>query len=88
MGINPAAKVLDKAAALAELGNLGYDLLSVEDDSIRVRTFGPCAIVTARETVRGRAQGREQTGYLRLTNIWVEEHGGWRTVGGHATVLP
>jgi len=88
VAINAAAKVLDKAGALAELGHLGYDLLSVEDDSIQVRSFDDCAVVTARETVRARAEGREQTGHLRLTNIWVKENSGWRTVGGQATMLP
>jgi ketosteroid isomerase-like protein len=88
LAINGAAKVLNKPEALAELANLGYDLLSVEDDSIHVRQFGPCAVVTARETIRARVQGREETGRLRLTNIWLEESGGWRTVGGQATILP
>ncbi len=86
--INGAAKVLNKPEALAELANLGYDLLSVDDDSIHVRQFGPCAVVTARETIRARVQGREETGRLRITNIWLEENGRWRTVGGQATILP
>ena len=88
LGVNGAAKVLTKRGVLTELANLPYELLSVEDDSIQVRQFGPCAVITVRETVRARVDGRTETGRLRVTNIWLEEGSGWRTVGGQATVQP
>ncbi len=87
-GINAGGQVIDKAAVFRALANLPYELVHVVDDSIRVRRFGPFAIVTALETVSGRAATGPVTGQLRVFQVWVKRGERWQTVGSQAALVP
>lgn len=62
-------------------------LVEAVDDSIEVRRYGTFAIMTAREAITMRGQGRPAAGSLRLTEIWLKRSGRWQVVGGHASVI-
>jgi hypothetical protein len=58
------------------------------DDSIGVRRYGDVALMTLRESVTMRANGKESTGRLRITKVWFRRNGRWQAVGGQSTALP
>jgi hypothetical protein len=86
--INGADQVIDKATAIRILRAAAGSLVKVVDDSIRVRRYGPVALMTLRETVTARTDSGEATGHLRMTEVWLRRGGRWRAVQSQASVIP
>ena len=86
--INAADQVIDKATAIQTLRAAAGSLVKVVDDSIRVRRYGPVALMTLRETVNARTDSGEATGHLRMTEVWLRRAGRWRAVQSQASVIP
>jgi hypothetical protein len=86
--INAADQVLDKAAVFRILRASAGSIVRVVDDSIRVRRYGPVALMTLRETVTARTDSGEATGHLRMTEVWLRRAGRWRAVQSQASVVP
>lgn len=86
--INAADQVIDKGAAIRVLRAAAGSLVKVLDDSIRVRRFGPLALMTLRETVKARTDSGEATGHLRMTEVWLRRAGRWQAVQSQASVIP
>jgi Domain of unknown function (DUF4440) len=86
--INAADQVIDKPTAIRVLRAAAGSLVKVVDDSIRVRRYGPVALMTLRETVTARTDSGEATGHLRMTEVWLRRDGRWRTVQSQASVIP
>jgi Domain of unknown function (DUF4440) len=86
--INAADQVIDKATAIRVLRAAAASLVKVVDDSIRVRRYGPVALMTLRETVSSRTDSGEAIGHLRMTEVWLRRGGHWRAVQSQASVIP
>jgi ketosteroid isomerase-like protein len=80
---NPDGSLIDRAAFLRQTA-APRSLTALRADDVRVRVFGPVAIIhgrTAFETV----DGRRGTG--RYTDVWEKRGGEWRAVAAHVTRL-
>lgn len=86
--INAGDQVFHKTDIVRFLRTNGGAIARVVDDSILVRRYGDVALMTLRESVTIRANGKESTGRLRITEIWFRRGGRWQAVGGQSTALP
>jgi hypothetical protein len=86
--INAADQVIDKTTAMRVLRAAAGTLVKVVDDSIRVRRYGPVALMTLRETVRTRSDSGRSTGHLRMTEVWLRRAGRWQAVQSQASLIP
>jgi ketosteroid isomerase-like protein len=80
---NPDGSLIDRAAFLRQTA-APRSLTALRADDVRVRVFGPVAIIhgrTAFETVDGRH------GSGRYTDVWEKRGGEWRAVAAHVTRL-
>ena len=70
-------------------GSLTYE--SFEWDEVQVRVHGSAAVMTGRETARGRYQDRdvrhEIQDQFRATLVFVEEQGRWLLLGLHLSPI-
>jgi ketosteroid isomerase-like protein len=87
VGVGPLGFQLPKAAWLArhEGDNLRYE--SFDLDEVQVRTHGPVAIVTARQTAVGTFQGHPLPEVLRDTLLLSSESGTWQLAGIHMSFV-
>jgi ketosteroid isomerase-like protein len=81
VGVGPLGFELPKDAWLArhQGDNLRYQ--SFEVDEVHVRTHGPVAIVTARQTAVGTFQGHPLPEVLKDTLLLSRERGTWQLAG-------
>ncbi len=86
--INAGDQVFRKNDIVRFLRASGGALVRVVDDSILVRRYGDVALMTLRESVTLRTNGKESTGRLRITELWFRRGGRWQVVGGQSTALP
>ncbi len=54
---------------------------------VRVRVYGDAALMTSRNILRGTFDGKDWSGELALTDVWVRRHGRWQLVRRHASDL-
>src|SRR5436190_18317380 len=68
--INAGDQVFRKNDIVRFLRASGGAIVRVVDDSILVRRYGDVALMTLRESVTIRMNGKESTGRLRITEVW------------------
>jgi hypothetical protein len=86
--INAADQVIDKPTAIRILRAAAGSVMKVVDDSIRVRRYGPMALMTLRETVSARTDSGPAVGHLRMTEVWLRRGGRWQAVQSQASIIP
>src|SRR5919109_447367 len=79
--VGPLGFMLDKQQYLGSRrsGELKHDSLVWED--VRVRVYGEAAVAVGSQTQRSTYQGRDASGRFRVTQIAVQQRGGWAIVG-------
>jgi ketosteroid isomerase-like protein len=87
VGIGPVGFMLPKQAWLQRLtsGSLHYDSLGL--DEVATRTYGNCAVTTARWNAKGTAQGNPLPEATRATLVSVNNQGEWRLAGIHFSFI-
>jgi ketosteroid isomerase-like protein len=87
VGVGPLGFTLPKPAWLArhQGGDLLYETFDL--DEIGVRTYGPVAVVTARQDARGTFQGNPVPQTLRNTFVLVADGDSWRLASLHMSFV-
>jgi hypothetical protein len=84
--INADGLVVDKATVLASIVN--YEIESYAISEVSTRVYGDTAIMTLRQTSKGKYQGQTIEGSFRETVVWTKRDGRWQMVAAHVTRLP
>lgn len=79
--------ILDKAATLARIGGSNIRLQSNTVDEIDVKVYGDTAIVTSTETRKGVMDGKDISGTVRGTKVYVKKDGRWQVVHFQQTLV-
>jgi ketosteroid isomerase-like protein len=85
---NQDAVVRTKAQMVSayDSGSLKYE--SAKFDEIKVRAYGDTAVVTGRNTTKGKDNGKDFVGQFRYTRVYVKRQGTWQLVATQATRIP
>ena len=79
--------VLTRAQDIANVKS-GEDMAtSVVTDEMKVRIYGDAAVVTHRDTVKGRFKGKDYSGQYQWTDTWVKKSGRWQVVAAHCSKI-
>jgi len=85
--IDWAGKTLDKAAMLARIGGSNIKLQSNSVDDVDVKVYGSTAIVTVTATRKGVMDGKDISGTIRGTKVYVMRDGRWQVVHFQQTLV-
>ena len=88
IGTTPEGAVYTKAQLLESVKSSKEDIISMVDDEVKVHVYGDAAVISARNTVKMRVEGKETNFQERYTDTWVKRDGRWRCVAGHNSVIP
>ena len=72
-------ELLEAAAGAYEVDDFSYD-------EIDTQIYGNMAVLVSRYRQTARLEGRDASGALRITDVWVRRDGRWQIVRRHATV--
>jgi ketosteroid isomerase-like protein len=72
-------ELLEAAAGAYEVDDFSYD-------EIDTQIYGNMAVVVSRYRQSARLEGRDASGALRITDVWVRRDSRWQIVRRHATV--
>ena len=72
-------ELLEAAVGAYEVDDFSYD-------EIDTQIYGNMAVVVSRYRQTARLEGRDASGALRITDVWVRRDGRWQIVRRHATV--
>jgi ketosteroid isomerase-like protein len=87
VGVGPLGFQLPKAAWLARHAGDDLRYQTFDIDEVHVRTHGPVAIVTARQTAIGTFRGHPVPEVLRDTLLLSSESGRWQLAGIHMSFI-
>ena len=87
IGIGPSGTVRTKPQVLSDFtsGNLKFQ--SITTDDVQVRVYGNTAVETGRSTMNGQDKNKAVPVDNRFTRVWVKQHGRWRLVANHYSLL-
>ncbi|HXG75360.1 MAG TPA: nuclear transport factor 2 family protein [Gaiellaceae bacterium] len=83
--LDGAAGRLDRAGLLEAAAAGDYVLEDFAYDEIDPDVYGNTAVVVSRYRQAGTFRGRDVSGALRVTDVWVRRDGRWQIVRRHAT---
>ena len=80
--------LIDKGQWLENmLERVGRDVTLPEFLDVRVRVYGDAALMTSRNILWATFDGKDWSGELYLTDVWVRRDGRWQLVRRHASNL-
>lgn len=87
VGIGPRGFMLTKEQWLARFaaGDIRYS--SFTWDEVQVRVYGDAVIATGRQAQTGTHRGSDVSGQLRVTLVFVRQHGRWLLAGLHLSPI-
>ena len=85
--VHSNGSAMDKATELAKTMAASSAWTDFALDDVAIRIYGDVAILTARLTLKGAAEGFK-AGARRFTDIFVRREGQWQLVGCHSTLVP
>jgi ketosteroid isomerase-like protein len=71
--------------AQLDSGTLRIDAHTTDD--LKVRLYGDVAVVTGRNTTRGKRGGDAFETRIRFTHVWVKQDGSWRRAAFHDSTI-
>jgi ketosteroid isomerase-like protein len=63
------------------------EILSWTIDEWKVGVYGDAAVVMARNTMKARSAGQEETYQNRFTDTWIKRDGRWQLVAAHNSTI-
>ena len=87
LGITPLGQVITKADTVAarKSGQLRYDSIDISD--VVVRVYGNTAVVNGRVDVKGTMAGKDSSGPVLFTRVYVKKDGRWQSVAFQQTPI-
>jgi hypothetical protein len=73
-------RILDKAAALARIKSSEIKLQSNTVDEMEVRVHADTAVVVGTATRKGVSNGKDISGRIRYTRVYVNRNGRWQVI--------
>ena len=86
--ITSSGRVVDRDAFLAMVADESGAIEVSEPRDFAVRQRGDAAVLTDILHQRGVIDGKPFDAWLRYTDTWVWEDGGWKYLSGHASRMP
>ena len=83
---SPGGFVATKRDVVAAVG--AYRGLTFDATRLRARAYGDAAVVTGILTLSDTQGGRDERDYLRVTDTFVRQRGGWRLAASQQTHVP
>ncbi len=83
--VGTSGAVRNKAQAIADNKSGALKMESQSFDNVNVRVYGDAAVITGVATQKGRDKGKDISGQVRFTRVYVKQNGQWRLVAGHAS---
>jgi len=87
MFINRFGQVSDKQQTLDAIKNGGIKLSSNKLSDLKVRVYGNTAVVTGRSEAQGKISGRDASGPVLFTRVYVKKDGRWQSVAFQQTAV-
>jgi ketosteroid isomerase-like protein len=85
--INANGELSDKAKTMNNIKTGVIKLTANEVSDLRVRVYGDTAVVTGKSTAKGTIGGRELTGPVMFTRVYVKKGGKWQSVAFQQTPI-
>ena len=73
-------RILDKAATLERIKSSDIKLQSNTVDNVEVRVDGDTAVVVGTATRKGVLNGKDISGTIRYTRVYVKRNGRWQVI--------
>jgi ketosteroid isomerase-like protein len=87
IGLGPSGTVRTKPQVLSDFTSGTLKFQSITTDDVQVRVYGNTAVETGRSTMKGQDQNKPVPVDNRFTRVWVKQHGRWRLVANHYSLL-
>jgi ketosteroid isomerase-like protein len=88
IGTTSEGAIYTKAQLLEGVKSSKEDIISMVDDEVKVHVYGDAAVLSARNTIKMRVEGKETIFLDRYTDTWVKRYGRWKCVAGHNSTIP
>jgi ketosteroid isomerase-like protein len=89
VGTAPTGEVLDRSKLVASIQNSTVKYSSFIASDIRLRIYGPTAVVTCTWSTRGVQNGRNFSHQYRVIHVYTNNAvSGWKVVASQETMLP
>ena len=87
IGVGPSGTVRTKPQVLSDFTSGELKFQSITTDEVRIRIYDNTALETGRSTMIGEDKGKAVPRDNRFTRVWVKQHGRWRLVANHYSLL-
>jgi len=81
-------EIVDKAQYMDFFTRGKWRYKKYKPSAVRVRTYGPVAVVTGRVDRIIEVNGRKTKGAFAFTHVWHQSNEAWRIVSSQVTVVP
>ncbi len=85
--INRNGQLADRAQTMSRLKSGDIKLTANDVSDLRVRLYGNTAVVTGRSDVKGTMGGKDATGAVLFTRVYVKKDGRWQAVAFQQTPI-
>ena len=83
--INMNGQMSDKSQMISNFKSGQTKLTSDEVSEMKVRVYGDTAVVTGKADIKGTLGGKDATGQIRFTRVYVKKGGRWQSVAFQQT---
>ena len=89
VGTAPTGELQDRGALVAAIQNSTAKYSSFIATDIKVRIYGPTAVVTCTWSIRGIQNGHSFARQSRVIHVYLNNRaGGWKVIAGQETIMP
>jgi uncharacterized protein (TIGR02246 family) len=81
--VGTSGEVRNKAQLIADNKSGALKVESQTLGNVNVRVYGDAAIATGMATLKGQDKGRDISGQVRFTRVYVKRNGQWQLVAAH-----
>ena len=83
--INMNGQMSDKSQMISNFRSGQTKLTSDEVSDMKVRVYGDTAVVTGKADIKGTLGGKDATGQIMFTRVYVKKEGRWQSVAFQQT---
>ena len=83
--VGPDGKRVSKTDWVNAIKSGDVKMQSIETSDVKVRVYGNAAVATYAADVKGTNKGRDLSGHIEVTRVFVKQGGKWQEVAFHST---